>query len=1097
MRRYLRSIISRLTLLAVVFAASGALAQGVTGSAVTGTIKEGGKPVAGASVQLRNPATGETFNATSGSSGQFFLDNVTPGGPYTLTVSAEGLQPATVPDLQLTLGQKLPVDVQVRSAFVEEIAVVARRDALADKGRTGASTTLRSATITELPLQGRNFTDLILTDPRVTSNSGGVSIAGQNNRLNNIQIDGGVNNDLFGLAASGTPGGQANAKPLSIEAIQEFNVQVAPFDVRYGSFAGGLVNAVTKSGTNNFHGTVFGYYQARALANQNAYLFRNGAMVYDTDPVFLNYNTYQYGAAVGGPIIPDKVHFFIVADIQQKQSAFGNSNQIGGVDSASDISAGGFDKPIAERFASILTTKYGIANAGDALAPSLGNPDRNIFAKVTANVIDNNRLELSYNYVKAQQDVLIRAPTSTTVPGRLRDGYELSNSGYGQANSTNTGRVKLTTNWDGGNLSNEFLAGVSIVRDERAMPSNTPLILVRACNTPALCNLPNAPGHIGANDAYLAAGGERFSQANILDQDIYQLQDNLTLGVEKHRLTFGTSNEFFAFRNVFLQAATGVWAFDSLDSFEAGTPSAFQRRFGVSPLQDPGTAKFSVSQLGFYAQDEWPVVENLSLNVGMRVDVPLLSRANTNPALLNSPLNIDTGTMPSGNPLLSPRIGFNLDLEGNSDTIVRGGVGVFSGRPPYVWLSNAYSINGLSQVELTCALALNTPVPKFNPDPAAQPSDCSGGTGVPTPPTQQGEIDYFDPGTRYPQNLRGALGVDKRLPWGIVATADLLYTEDINGWYVTDDNLRFAGTDGEGRSLYGTFPTTATFSTRLNRIDAARVAQAVKVSNKSGGKVYSGTLQLQKQFGRRYGVSVGYTYSKSLDRMSLTSSQALSNFQFAPLDGDIANRNVRPSAFDRPHKITVTGTAALPYGFLLGLSYVGQSGTPYTWTVNGDVNADGINGNDVPFIPANDAQISFNTPSGKDPVQYAALSTFIDSQTCLRRAKGGFIERGACRNPWQDFVDLRLSWLSPDLKGQRIEIQYDIFNVLNLIDSRWGHFNSVAQFENGPAFLQAVGYDDVNRRPKYAYRPLSTITSTVYSPTLSRWRMQLGAKYVF
>jgi hypothetical protein len=514
----------------------------------------------------------------------------------------------------------------------------------------------------------------------------------------------------------------------------------------------------------------------------------------------------------------------------------------------------------------------------------------------------------------------------------------------------------------------------------------------------------------------------------------------------------------------------------------------------VSPLQDPGTAKFNVSQLGAYLQDEYSALDNLSFNIGLRLDVPLLSHANTNPALLSSPLGIDTSKVPTGNLLWSPRVGFNYDVDGTANTVIRGGVGIFSGRPPYVWLSNAYSINGLSQVELTCTAA--TGVPAFTPDPKAQPSDCLGGTGVPLPPTNAGEIDYFDPNTKYPQNLRVALGLDKRLPFGIIATADVLYTEDVNAWYTSDENLRDLGADGEGRELYGTFPagvfTTSANTPRPTRVDTTRLVQAVKVFNKNGGKVTSATFQLQKQFARTFGINVGYTYSKSQDRMSFTSSQALSNFQFAPLDGDIENRNVRLSAFDRTHKITITGTASLPYGFGLGLTYVGQSGTPYTWTVNGDVNADGINGNDLAFIPATLSQISL-----QNPLQYPALSAFIDSQACLRDARGGFVQRGACRNPWQDFLDLRVSWLSPDLKGQRIELQWDIFNVLNLMNSRWGHFNSVAQFENATAFLRAVGYDAANKRPMYSFTGPATITSTVYNPTTSRWRMQFGARYVF
>ena len=1063
---------------ALLLAGPAALAQGVTGAALTGTVTDpAGAPVPDSSVQLRNTTTGALFNATSDAAGRYVLDNVPAGGPYSVTVQGGVFEPVTRDGLNLRLGQRLSLDLKLQAIMGEAIEITVNNDSLEDKLRNGPSTRVTEASIAKLPLQGRNFTDLAGIDPRVSGNS----FAGQNNRYNNIQIDGGANNDLFGLAGNGTPGGQSNAKPLSIEAIKEFVIQVAPFDVRQGNFAGGLVNAVTKSGTNEFHGSLFTYYQGRVLANQKSYQTLNGVFDNFDDTTFLDYTTLQYGATFGGPLLKDKAQFFVAFDLQTKQQSFGNAFQIGGVDSASDISRAGFDLGTARRFSSILG-KYGINTQGDALAPSLSNPDRNVFAKITTSVIENSQLELSYNLVSASADILGRAPTSPSVPGRLRDGYQLSNAGYGQGNVTNTARVKLTTNWNGGHLSNEFLAGVSIIRDARNLAANLPLILVKA-------------GKIGAADSWLAAGGERFSQANVLDQDVYQLQDNLTWSFGTHRLTFGTSNEYFIFRNLFLQAATGVWAFNSLDEFEAGTAVAFERRFNASELQDAGTARFGVTQLGAYVQDEWSPLRNLTVTPGIRVDLPIPQLGKTNPILANSAaFPIDTGKIPQYNPLWSPRVGFNWDIEGNSNTVLRGGVGLFAGRPPYVWLSNAYSVNGLSQIQLTCSGA--TGVPKFSPDPKAQPYSCAGGAS-PVAPTNQGEIDYFDANTKYPQNLRVAAGLDRRLPFGVVASADFLFTKDVNGWYVTEENLKVSDTlSGEKRVLYGTFTSTVAvpFRATPTRIDPTGLAQAVKVSNESDGYVSTFTLQAQKQFTAGHSVSVGYTFARSMDTMSLTSSQALSNFQFAPLDGTIGSRNVRPSAFDRPHRLTITGAASLPYDIGVAVRYSGQSGLPYTWSVNGDVNADGINGNDLAFVPAAPGDISL-----ADPTQWDALNAFIEGQECLKSARGSFVQRGACRNPWQDFLDLRLSWLSPKISGeQRIEVQWDIFNVLNLVNPRWGHLNQVANFETANAqFLRAVGYDAANNRPIYAFAQPSSLTTTVYSPTASRWRMQVGARYTF
>jgi hypothetical protein len=1053
-----------------VLASGGALAQGVTGSAVTGTITDQNKkPLPGVVVQIRNTATGASFTSVTGSTGSYLLDNLPPGGPYLLTAALDGYYGHTRTGMQLVLGQRLTLDLTLApfEEFEEEMVVVAQEaNELQDESRTGPSMTMGSEEMIRLPLQGRNFTDLIATTPQVSGNA----MAGQNNRFNNIQVDGAAYNDLFGLSGSGTPGGQAGAKPISIEAIQTFVVQVSPFDVRYGNFAGGMVNAVTKSGTNEVHGSLFGYGQNKLLAGKQ------------DDPTFLGYNTWQFGGSLGGPIIKDKLHFFVATDLQERKSAFGNQFQIGGVDAEDDAKRAGFTNDQANEFNRILRDTYGITNAGTALGTQQRNPDRNVFAKISTGALPNSYLEVSYNFVGALQDSLTRNPTAPTVPGRMRDGYQLSNSGYAQTTSTHTARAKLTSSFLEGKLSNEFLAGFSIIRDARDANLDIPLVLVKA-------------GRLGTADSWLAAGSERFSQLNELEQDIYQVQDSLTLALGDHQVTAGASAEFFRLRNAFLQAATGVWTFESLADFEAGIPSAFQRRFGVSPLQEPGTANFTVAQPGFYLQDNWSPFKGLTLTPGIRMDVPFLSKANTNERLVNNEaFPIDTSRMPSGNVLWSPRLGFNWDVENNANTIVRGGLGVFSGRPPYVWVANAYSINGLSQVELTCQRAAgNRQVPTFTLDPNAQPFDCAGGTTPPSSPTNQGEINYFDPKTRYPQNFRLALGADRRLPFGIIATADVLYTRDINAWYINDENLALQGQNSEGRSVYGGINATTGRSTPA-RIDATNLVQAVKVFNKNGGRVFNTTLQLQKDIQDLMNVMVAYSYTDAKDRISMTSSQALSNFQFSPVDGDLANRNVRPSAFDRTHRFTVTATGNLPMGFNAGIIYTGQSGLPYTWVVNGDVNADGIGGNDVAFIPKEASEISL-----QEPAQYEALSNFINSQPCLAGAKGRLLRRGECRNPWQNFFNVRLGWNSPQFaRGHRVELQADIFNVLNLLNPKWGLFEQEANFETHSAqFLRAVGYDTANNRPIYTFTEPTAVRTTVYSPTLSRWRMQIGARYVF
>ena len=1066
----------RLLAALLLLASAGTLqAQGVTGAAVQGTVMlVDSSTVASARVQLRNVETGQSYTANTGLNGRYFIDNVQPGSGYELTVSAIGLEPSSRGGLSLALGQRLTADVALRPAAVqlEELEVVATADPLINAARTGPSQRISDSAIARLPLQSRNFTDLIQLSPQVV----GTSVAGQNNRYNNLQIDGGVNNDVFGLAETGSPGGQARARPIPLEAVKEFQVLVAPFDVRQGQFTGGLVNTITRSGTNEWVGSLFAYYQDKSLAG------------YRDDPNFPGLTIGQYGGTLGGPIIRDRLHFFAAVDLQDRDAPFSSSFNLTG-DDASDIGRTGFTIADADRFRDILETSYGMTGVGDPTSPELANPNVNLFGKLSYQAGQIGNFELSYNRVDAERDILLRNATSTTITGRMRDGYQLSSSGYLFDNLTNTVRVRWTSLFGSG-FANEFLAGYSAIRDERVLGSDFPLVLARG-------------GQVGTAGSFLAAGGERFSQLNSLDQDIISFQDNLTFGRGDHRFTIGTANEFYKFDNAFFQARIGVWAFNSVDSLEAGLPQAFQRVLATPARPEGPIAVFNVQQIGVYVQDEWSPTDRLTLTGGVRMDVPFNDKPPQNPALVANPfLPINTAQFPSGNLLWSPRLGFNFDPTGHGQTIVRGGVGYFSGRPPYVWLSNAFVGTGLEQVELTCNGA--GIVPAFTVDPANQPTTCANGSGA---ASARPSPSYFVDDFKFPQTFRISLGADHRLPYGIVGTVDFLYAKNVNQLYVQDANLVNQGQNSETRYMYGTLGVSSTgaFTSTPTRLTPASgpdaVGAAILHSNTPLGRTYSGTIQLQKSFAAGLEFSAGYTYTDAKDAISLTSSQAFSNFQFASVDGPLEGRFLRTSFFEVPHKVTVSGTVNLPYRFALSAIYLGRSGDPYGWIVNGDVNGDGINGNDLPFIPADPGQISL-----ADPSQYAALDEFIEGQDCLRESRGRILERNSCRNPWQNYLNARLATTIPTIGTQGLELSLDLFNVLNFIDRDWGLYKQVSEFEGGPRFLNATAFDAANNRPVYRFAPPSIIETTVYGENpsgaqagvnRSRWTMQVGARYTF
>lgn len=474
MRFCLRNVVYLVVSLGVSLAGVGQVAaQGITSSAVTGVVtKEGGAPIEGALVSITNQSTGTRLATSTTKGGRFNFENVPPGGPFTIAIRAIGFEPATKTGVMLTLGQRYTADFELAARVItlEELTVVAATNPLINAGRTGPAQIVTDTAIQRFPLLGRNFTDLIRTSPQVTL---GTSVGGQNSRFNAILIDGGANNDVFGLSSGGTPGGSAGAKPISLEAIQEFQILVAPFDVRQGSFSGGLINAITKSGTNSFHGSAFGYMQRPELVGP------------DTGRVkFSQFDIKQYGGTIGGPIIKNKLHFFGSADIQSSTTPF--------VGLSATEPATGISVATAERIANIIRTKYGFDPGGVDAPENLTRPDKNFFGKLNYQMGQTSQLEFSYNYVRASLDNFSR--TSRTDPSR--DGWQLSNSGYKTGNRTNAARAKFTTLLGGASL--EVLAGYQTVRDAREIANKTPLILVQ--------------GDVINN--YLAAGGERFSHGD-------------------------------------------------------------------------------------------------------------------------------------------------------------------------------------------------------------------------------------------------------------------------------------------------------------------------------------------------------------------------------------------------------------------------------------------------------------------------------------------------------------------------------------------------------------------------------------------------------
>ena len=653
-------------------------AQGSTTGAFSGHVVDvDGNPVLGAEVVIVHVPTGTKFTTLTRSNGLYTVPAVRVGGPYTVTVSFEGFRTEKKENITVKLGEKKEVNFTLSLATVDagEVVVTASTPII-NPYRTGASQNVAQESIENLPTISRDISSFTRLAPQFSSgeDSGSFSAAGRSPRYNNIQIDGAQNNDLFGLGNSGTPGGQTMVSPISLDAIQEFQIILAPYDVRHGMFTGGGVNVITKNGTNDFHGSAYFY-------GRNESLVRKGSNEPGSDLVeFPEFSESTYGLTVGGPIIKDKLFFFISGEMKKEKSQKDLNYYIDGSGSTVDYG----NKADADKFVSILQNKYGYDPG--TYGPTANEFDSTqLFMRLDWNINANHRLTLRHNYVDANREILRRNVTYA---------FSLSNNGYLMESTTNSTVLQLNSTL-GNTLYNELILNLTSIRDNRSpLGQEFPMVQLY--------------------DSGLVAGSEGYSTKNKLDQDLFELTDNLTLYAGNHTITIGTHNEFFSFYNVFVKRAFGHYYFNNIDDFEAG--KAFRYRHNYSNTGDPNApAEFSVSQLGFYVGDDWAVNSNIHLTFGLRADIPVFpDTPGANPDV-EAAFNIPTDHMPSGNILWSPRFGFNIDPFGDKKTQIRGGIGIFSGRTPFVWISNQFVNNGINLTEIYYS-NYGSGI-DFNPDP--------------------------------------------------------------------------------------------------------------------------------------------------------------------------------------------------------------------------------------------------------------------------------------------------------------------------------------------------------------------------------------------
>jgi len=1051
-------------------------AQGVTTGAISGTITDpSGKPLEGAQVQIINRSTGFSVGSMSRASGLYLVQGLESGGPYTVRIRRIGFEPQERNNINVSISQTTRVDIQLAQQAVTLGSVTITAGAATGEispTKQGVSTQVSDTLLTHLPMLTRNFTDLVKLTPQVSrscnestagSYSCGASAGGQYNRFNNFTIDGANQNDRFSLGSSGgLPGGAGGGRIISPEAVKEFRVLLSPTDVRQANFTGMLVNAVTKGGTNEWHGSAVYAFRNEDLSAVN---FRSTAIDFK-----------QYGFTLGGPIIKDKLHFFVAPEFQTRTSAAAGAF-VGGTQAQTGTTPNISSDSIAF-VQQIIQSKMGF-DPGTSGKVDIDNPLRNLFGRVDWQINPVHRMVVR-QLVNRTENVSFSRNNNTfnSSPLNQNQGFRLGSNQFNGVNTNNSTVAQLYSNFARG-PQNEFIAGFNQIKDQRIVPQVTPEMAVGV--VPA-----GATGTAATNPtAAITFGTEQFSIGNLAKQDILELQDNVTVPFGEHTFTFGGRFEQTKIYNNFPQGLGGVWTFPNIAALNNLAPTGYAVGYPNSGNAADIPASFKTNMSSLYMQDQWAPTSNLTITAGLRADIPLIQgkpSENTNIAGLFQAAGMDVHTSwaPKTRVYWSPRVGFNWDIDGNQTNQLRGNVGVFTGPPPFILVANALQNTGLGLVRLSCT---GTNTPTFTTDVNNLPHACAGAQPPANGQAGTAGINVNDPNFKYPQSFVGSAGFDRLLPYGFVATFEGLYRHAINGIRIRDLNLtgpRMVGgavyTDKNGRILYadtilanGSVPTTGANSRNQRAVTAVNGTNfnegAIFLTNQSKDYNYSLTGQLRKHFDRGIELTGAYTYNRAYDVQSLTSDRAISNWRNGrEYSGLETEDKLTTSAFERRHRLMAYGSYQLPWSRRkaptdITFFFERQSGTPITYTAGLDLNGDGSNTNDPIYVPtnardANEIHLGSMNAAGvftPDTAAQTAFESFINKQDCLSAQRGKIMERDSCTTPWQNRLDMSVRQGLPTLYGQKLSVQLDVINASNAIgkvlthldghERNWGRFN--------------------------------------------------------
>jgi hypothetical protein len=1104
------------------------MAQVTTGT-ITGYVRDlKGAGLTGASIEVIHEPSGSKYKSVSTSAGKYTVPGLRVGGPYKVTFTYVGLKTEVVTDITVQLGDPSVIDVTLNdlSTELKEVTVTGtanKRAALISKDRKGAATNINSRLIGTLPTISRNITDLT----RLVPQANGTSFAGQDGRAINLTLDGSIFNNSFGLSALN--GGQTNSAPISLDALQEIQINVSPYNLRDAGFTGASINAVTKSGTNTMHGTAFYNLRNESLVGTKA-----GAGG-KQDVVTTAFDVKQFGASIGGAIKKNKLFYFLNYEGERR-------NDIGSLWTA-DASNGATPisgnttrvrKSDLDQLSTFLKTNFNYDPGAYEGFPFVTKSDKAV-ARIDWNINDKHKFSLRGNLLLSKRDVGVSSSNTTNGSrGGNPNSIAFSNSAY-EINNNIYGLIGQLNSRFSNKISNEITFGYTANRDFRGLKGgNFPMVDIQdgsspltAVPTSGTSSLPSAQAANSLN--LISFGNDPFTPNNLLNTDTWQFSDNLTIYANKHTITAGISYESFNFTNGFTPLIYGIYTFNSLADFYTAAnaylaqPSrdfspVFMRNYRANFSNLPGGGPWLVTtrsrQLAAYIQDEYNVEPNFNLTYGIRFEVPFFVGS----GFVNNEVDgfnfidnngqstkLSTSQLPSAKLMISPRVGFNYDVNGDKSTQIRGGIGLFTGRPSFVFISNQMGNNGVLNGGVN---VFNTAAFPFRPTvPSNYP------TFLPSPgtPASSYNIATTENSFRFPQVLRSNFAIDQKLgKKGIVATAEFLYTQSLSNINYYNANLVPASTRFNGPDNRPRFPGVGLSGSALN--NAIRVVPkindaTVMESAPLGGSIVT-TIKLEKPTGQKgLGWMAAYTFTRARDYMTpgsiafsswsaIQSVRGNNSTDIAFSDNEIRNRVIG----NVNYRVELGKSAALSFS-LYGQS---QNQGRFSYTYSGDMNGDGLNGNDLMYIPRNTAEMNFLTSTANGVTftadqQRAAFEAYIQQDAYLSKNRGKVAERNGVLQPYIvrfDFSTQLELFRNIGKNRHTIQLRADIFNIGNLLNSAWGVSNFVNTFNP----LAAAGVD-ANGIPQFRMnRVNNSINYTTYRKGTGLgdvWQGQLGLRYIF